>query len=217
MADTESGSIVAMDGVICPFHLAVLNPANAEVAAAPPPARVGERNRLSLLYRHARFHVGFSRPKAVAAAMLGILGGRKWRGVLRNLVTLTYDPAELVDSPINKEPQNSGMVTRHPGGGFSEPHLDRLLDQFGAEYTPAGGGPPERGVALEGLNRFLDAVAAESNRSPRAQRIGRALAGAEVPTLLKVWPTASESGIDYLAEATLRRLFEHHEFPPLRG
>lgn len=208
---------VDLTGVVCPFHAATANPQNAERLGAPDQSKPGHRNSLTLLYRHARFHAGMSTVKSVAAMFVGVLGGRALNGVLRNLLTWSYDPAELIGSPLNKEPQNSGMLSRRDPGALDEASLDRLLDEFGSHYVPAGRELEERGLSASEVNTFLDIVAAETNVSDRRRKVGRAFANAEIPILLKVWPSTDVNGVDYLSEATLRTLYGSHLFPALPG
>ncbi len=200
-------------GVVCPFHLAVLNPENAIRPGAPAPGQVGERNSLMVLYRHARFHAGFDAKSAFVTMLVGILGGKKWAGVLRNAATWSYDPAELADSILNKHPQNSGMISRSVPGGFVDGCLERLLRDFGSSYTPVGKGSVERGVSLTELDVFLDIVAAETPGTKTRRRLGRTLANAELPFALRAWGTESVSGVRYLGEQAIVSLFRDHHFP----
>lgn len=150
---------------------------------------------------------------ARATMLIGILGGTKWLGIVRNLVTWSYDPAELSSSPLNKHPQNSGMVSRAVPGAFVEARLERLLTEFGSEYQPAGGGKAERGIRASELNAFLDTVASETNVSETKRKLGRKMANAELPMVLRVWPSMDASGDAYLAESTLRTYYADHLFP----
>ncbi|MFT7648776.1 MAG: hypothetical protein ACI8Y4_003530 [Candidatus Poriferisodalaceae bacterium] len=213
MTPRDRESSVDLTGVVCPFHAAGANPANAQPADAPAPSKPGQRNSLSLLYKHAQFHAGMDRKGAVTTMLIGVLGGKKWSGVARNLVTWSYDPAELERSPLNKHPQNSGMMSRAVPGTLAEDRLVRLLAEFGSEYEPADGGAAERGVAATELDAFLDTVATEANVSERTGKLGRKLANAELPVVLKVWPSTDASGGSYVAESTLRALYGEHLFP----
>ena len=150
---------------------------------------------------------------ALATMLVGILGGKKWLGVLRNLLTWSYDPAELERSALNKHPQNSGMMSRAAPGALAEDQLERLLAEFGSEYRPAGGGETERGIRASELSAFLDTVASETNVPEWKRKLGRKLANAEIPVMLKVWPSVDASGKAYLAESTLRTFYGDHLFP----
>ena len=213
MTGHDVGASVDLTGVVCPFHAAAVNPANAQRAGSPAPSKPGQRNRLSLLYKHAQFHAGMDKKLARTTMLIGILGGKKWLGVVRNLLTWSYDPAELAGSLLNKHPQNSGMMSRAAPGAFAADRLERLLVQFGSEYKPAGGGEPERGIRASELSAFLDTVASETNVSPPKRKLGRKLANAEIPVMLKVWPSVDASGEAYLAESTLRTFYGDHLFP----
>lgn len=213
MTGHDVNASVDLTGVVCPFHEAGANPANAQRSGAPAASKPGQRNSLSLLNKHAQFHAGMDKKMALATMLIGILGGKKWLGIVRNLVTWSYDPAELEHSPLNKHPQNSGMVSRAIPGALAEDRLERLLAEFGSEYTPAGGGESERGIRPSELSTFLDTVALETNVPEWKRKLGRMLANAEIPMVLKVWPSIDASGGTYLAESTLRTLYGEHRFP----
>lgn len=76
--------------VVCPFHTAGANSANAQRAGSPASSKAGQRNSLSLLYKHAQFHVGMDNKGARTTMLIGI----------------------LERSPLNKHPQNSGLMSR---------------------------------------------------------------------------------------------------------
>ena len=215
MTGHDAGATENLAGVVCPFHAAGANPANAQRAGSPAPSKPGQRNSLSLLKEHAQFHAGMDKKGARTTMLIGILGGKKWLGVVRNLVTWSYDPAELVRSPLNKHPQNSGMMSRAAPGAFAEDRLERLLAEFGSEYSPAGGGDRERGIDASELSVFLDTVASETNVSKWKRKISRKMANAEIPVLLKVWPSMSASGDAYVSESTFRAFYEDHLFPTI--
>lgn len=213
MTGHDAAASVDLTDVVCPFHAAGANPANAQQDGSPAASKPGQRNSLSLLYKHAQFHAGMDKKAARTTMLIGILGGKRWLGVVRNLVTWSYDPADLVRSPLNKHPQNSGMMSRAVPGGFAEDRLVRLLAEFGSEYTPLGGGDTERGINALQLDIFLDTVASETSVSERKRKLGRKLASAELPVMLKVWPSKDASGEAYLAESTLRTFYGNHVFP----
>lgn len=213
MTERDSAGGVDLTGVVCPFHAAGANPDNAQLADAPAASKPGQRNSLSLLYKHAQFHAGMDKKAARTAALIGVLGGKKWLGPVRNLVTWSYDPAELEHSVLNKHPQNSGMMSRATPGAFAESRLERLLAEFGSEYQPAGGGDRERGIGASELSAFLDTVASEADVSERRRKLGRKVANAEIPVVLKCWPTMDASGNRYVSESTLRSFYRDHLFP----
>jgi hypothetical protein len=213
MSGHDVGASIDLTGVVCPFHAAGANPANAQRAGSPRSSKPGQRNSLSLLYKHAQFHAGMDNKGARTTMLIGILGGKKWLGVVRNLVTWSYDPAELERSPLNKHPQNSGLMSRAAPGTLAEDRLERLLADFGSEYRPASGGDAERGIGASELSTFLDTVASETNVSDRRRKLGRKVANAEIPVVLKYWPSTDASGGAYVAESTLRALYGDHLFP----
>ena len=213
MSKADGGPNVDMAGVVCPFHAAGVNPSNAERAGSPPASKPGERNSLTLLHKHAQFHAGVDKKLSRMVMLVGILGGKKWSGVLRNLVTWSYDPAELALSPLNKDPINSGMVSRAVPGSLDYEQLDHMLDEFGSEYVPVGGEDPERGIGTSELQAFLDAVASEADAPAWKQKVGRKMANFELPMALRFWPSEDHSGNSYLSEATLRTFYGAHLFP----
>ena len=215
MTERDIEASVDLTGVVCPFHTAGANPANAQLADAPAPSKPGQRNSLSLLYKHAQFHAGMDKKGARTTTLIGILGGKKWLGPVRNLVTWSYDPAELERSALNKHPQNSGMMSRAAPGTLAEDRLERLLAEFGSEYEPAGGGGAERGIGGSELSTFLDTVASEADVSDRKRKLGRKVANAELPVVLKYWPSMDVSGNAYVAESTLRSFYGDHLFPTI--
>ena len=201
-----------LDGIVCPFHLAAVNPENAVAPNAPNPIKPNQRNSLTLLANHVAFHAGIKGPKSVAVSLIAVLGVGGVKGKLRNLFTWSYNPNELVSAEINKQPQNSGIVQSNDTG-FSEEHLRRLLDEFGGMYKPAAGGEPEPGISSQELETYLDVIASESGFSERRQGRNRKLANAELPAANRAWGTKSEDGVKYLSEATLRSLYQHHLYP----
>ena len=62
--------------LVCPFHAATVNPDHAALAGAPPPAEPGRRNSLTLLYGHARYHLGADPGLSVCLMLVGALVAR---------------------------------------------------------------------------------------------------------------------------------------------
>ncbi len=215
MAPEFDMSSEELQGIVCPFHLAAVNPENAVGPNAPDPIKTNQRNSLTLLAKHVGFHAGIKGAKSVAVSLIAVLGVGGVKGKLRNLFTWSYNPNELASAEINKHPQNSGIVQNNDTG-FSEEHLRRLLDEFGGTYTPASGGEPEPGISSQELDTYLDVIASESGFSERKQARNRKLANAELPAANRAWGTNSERGVRYLSETTLRSLYQDHRYP-LRG
>lgn len=214
MESELEGSSDELDGIVCPFHLAAVNPENAVGPNAPTPIVPNQRNSLTLLAKHVAFHAGLKGAKSVAVSLIAVLGVGGVKGKLRNLFTWSYNPNELVSAEINKHPQNSGIVQSN-NAGFSEEHLGRLLNEFGGLYTPASGGEPEPGISSQELEKYLDVIASESGLSERKQGFNRKLANAELPAANRAWGTNSEDGVRFLSETTLRSLYQHHRYPDL--
>ncbi len=212
MAPEFDSSSDKLKGIVCPFHLAAVNPENAGGPNAPDPIKPNQRNSLTLLAKHVGFHAGIKGAKSVAVSLIAVLGVGGVTGKLRNLFTWSYNPNELASAGINKHPQNSGIL-QSSDTGFSEEHLKRLLEEFGGMYTPAAGGEPEPGVSSQELDTYLDVIASESGFSERKRRFNRKLANAELPAANRAWGTRSEDGTRYLSEATLRSLYQHHRYP----
>ncbi len=212
MAPDFDTSSEELEGIVCPFHLAAVNPEGAVGPNAPDPIKPNQRNSLTLLAKHVGFHAEIKGAKSVAVSLIAVLGVGGVKGKLRNLFTWSYNPNELASAEINKHPQNSGILQSNDTG-FSEEHLNRLLDEFGGMYTPAAGGKPEPGVSSQELDDYLDVIATESGFSERKQGFNRKLANAELPAANRAWGTNGENGVRYLSESTLRSLYQHHRYP----
>ncbi len=201
----------ALPGTPCPFLRAAINPDSESQTGAP--AMTLGRAPLRDLYVHGHTQSG-SRLFGVVLMGVGLISnglGRK--GLWRNVTSASFDSAGLTGGPLDKPRADTKILQGRGSGVFCADYFDKMLAEFGADFTPMNGERSERGLDLTGIRTMI--------RTNRKRDDGNALttlaAYGEFIPLLWIYGALSREGPRYLPEAALVSLFRDMEFPAPRA
>ena len=208
MERDEPDAPAALPGTPCPFLRSAINPQNAPQTGVTP-MTLG-RASLRELYVHGHAQSG-SRLFGVVLMGVGLMSNGLGRnGLWRNVTTASFDSAALTGGPLDKPRADTKILQGRGSGVFCADHFDRMLTEFGGDFTPRTGEPSERGLDRTGIRRMV--------RTHAQHEHGNALttlaAYGEFIPLLWIYGSQSCEGPRYLSESALLSLFRDMRFPP---
>lgn len=194
-------------GTPCPWLRSAMNPENS-AATGLPPLEAGQTSLVNV-YEQVRAQGGSRQLGVVASGIALIANGFNPVRLLRNLLTLSFDPTKLTGGPVDKPGGDTGILQDLGDGTFSQTLFDRMFDRFSKTYTREDG-TTERGLSRAALKQVIDANHAER----KGTLITHVIALGELPPALGLYGhTDAITGEKYLSEKDLLGLFRDMKFP----